>query len=94
MVPNPVALTVRRRAEMSLHQTTTWSTSTMRYWQPLCIVLAIFATDARAHDLWLLPDTKPTVGDQLIVLARQGMDFPNSTKALSTDKFSHRIVIG
>ena len=66
----------------------------MRYWHPLCIVLAIFATDARAHDLWLLPDTKPTVGNQLIVLARQGMDFPNSTKALSTDKFSDRIVIG
>ena len=59
-----------------------------------CVFLTLLTTVARAHDLWLLPDTKPTVGNQLIVLARQGMDFPNSTKALSTDKFSHRIVIG
>lgn len=58
------------------------------------LVLALLTATAGAHDLWLLPDTKPTVGKQLIVLARQGMDFPNSTKALSTEKFSHRIVIG
>ena len=65
----------------------------MRSWT-LCIVLMFYATETRAHDLWLLPDIKPTVGNELIVLARQGMDFPNSTNALSTDKFSHRIVIG
>ena len=66
----------------------------MRYFPILCLVLVLVSIKTQAHDLWLLPDTNPTVAGKLIVLARQGMDFPKSTKALSTENFSHRIVIG
>ena len=66
----------------------------MRYLPTLCLAIVLVSVETQAHDLWLLPDTKPTVADKLIVLARQGMDFPKSTNALSTEKFSHRIVIG
>jgi len=66
----------------------------MRHFPTLCLAIVLVSVETQAHDLWLLPDTKPTVADKLIVLARQGMDFPKSTNALSTEKFSHRIVIG
>ena len=48
----------------------------MRYLPILCLMLVLVTVETRAHDLWLLPDTNPTVADKLIVLARQGMDFP------------------
>ncbi len=57
------------------------------------LLLAGAATPARAHDLWLVPDTSPQVGQPFTVRASSGMDFPKSEHAPDVAAFPRRLLV-
>lgn len=66
----------------------------LSYLTATVLTMFLFLSSASAHDLWLLPDSKPKVGKPVVILAKHGMDFPKGTGGLDTTKIPHRILIG
>ena len=52
-----------------------------------------FLGQARAHDLWLIPDVSPTPGKPVLIRANSGMDFPNSEHAPDVTTYKRRVVL-
>jgi uncharacterized GH25 family protein len=60
----------------------------------ICLVCVLAATPALlAHDLWLIPDEKPAVGQPVTIACHVGMDFPNSETAPDPAKFKRLLLI-
>jgi uncharacterized GH25 family protein len=60
---------------------------------PAAFLVALSASLAAAHDLWLVPDASPAPGKPVRVLASVGMDFPRSEHAPDPAAFKRRLLI-
>lgn len=64
-----------------------------RHFPAALLVGVCFFGQARAHDLWLIPDATPTLGKPTLIRANSGMDFPNSTHAPDVTTYKRRIIL-
>lgn len=60
--------------------------------QSVLFAFVVFAPNAAAHDLWLLPPEKAFAGKKATIEASVGMDFPISVVAPDTERYPRKFV--